>query len=186
LLAAEEGASLALIRFEGITMPPPNNASSNPPAGACTSPATKCPGHPALKDRTRMSIWCFNAPFIKAGTTLDDSVLDKVKAARIDDVSLVYTVAPPASNWGKTTGTAIGWSAGLLGTFPAMRDGYLKNLVAGLQGRGVQVMLGYCIGNSNSNTTQAQRDANNYAKAFAGWLGGLTDQQVKDSCKGGC
>jgi hypothetical protein len=133
----------------------------------------------ATTGRTRMSIWCFGNPFLGAAPKVDPGVLDKIKEARVDDVSLVNTLAPPDSNWapgGVVKDTGVSWSDGFMGLFKKMREEYLTNLVTACHDRGIQLMLGYCIGNSND-----PKDAigNAYAKNFTGWLAALSEDQVK-------
>ena len=134
------------------------------------------------KGRTRMSIFCFGTPFIKgfsgSGVQLDDAVLDKLVESRVDDVSLVNTLAPPESNWapgGVVKDTAIAFSSGFR---PAAQSKYsadfLDKLIAGCHARNVQVMIGYCIGNDPNN-----KSGDSYCKNFTDWLAAMSADQVK-------
>jgi hypothetical protein len=150
-------------------------------AQAAAEPQQPAP-QAATSGRTRMSIFCFGTPFIKgfggSGVELDEGVLDKVVESRVDDVSLVNTLAPPESNWaqgGVVKDTAVAFSSGFR---PASQGkysaDYLDKLIAACHARKVQVIIGYCIGNDPSN-----KSGDSYCKGFTDWLAAMSADQVK-------
>ncbi|MGH1340307.1 MAG: peptidoglycan-binding protein [Nannocystales bacterium] len=157
--------------------------------------------------RGRVSIWAFGAPLIKAmfkkvkkGTTfvavkkvvLDPDQLNAMKDARLDDLTLNYCMAPPASNWGINNGsdvkdTKVAFSARLgpggitqsshtpaqeVAENDQVRDDYVREVVKELHARGIQVILSYTVGTDGKpklpkNPTPKQLEA--YKKALAAY-----------------
>ncbi len=136
-----------------------------------------------------MSIWSFGAPFVKSLTTkvgLDTAQLDLIKRARVDDLSLVNTISADERNW-KGGGAAVAWSdafrpGGLSkGQQPLLdnvRGDYISRLVEELHARGVQVLLGYTIGNDPND-----KRGDEYCRGFTNWLASIGEQQVRDHAK---
>lgn len=141
-----------------------------------------------ISTRARMSVWCFGSPFLNDPHSYkpDKTQLDRIAAARIDDVSLVDTICAAESNWAKdSTSVDVVWSdrlrPGGLGPRDAklagVRDQYIKDLVAELHARNAQLVLGYTIGNEGTQKPNPANDA--YCRGFTTWLKGLTPDRVR-------
>ncbi len=155
--------------------------------------------------RGRFSIWAFGSPLIKStwgGIKLDGEQLEAMKAARLDDLTLNYCMAPAHGNWSRDTDgkivvldTKVGFSArlgpgGIVQTpnTPAaarekndiVRADYVKTVVQELHKLGIQVLISYTIGTDGSGEAKGTKTFN---RDFADWLLAMSDSQIDAHAK---
>src|SRR5262249_37574676 len=130
-----------------------------------------------LSSRLRMSVWTFGAPFIKTTTdstvTLDQPLLDLLRQARLDDVSLVRTVTldpanPPGIQWAGSFRPAAKPKL----REPYLREPYLRSLIKALHAIGVQVIAGYEIVESGKKRTPL-------GMKFTDWLAKASAEEIE-------
>ncbi len=167
-----------------------------------------------ISARTRLSIWAFAAPLVKSswkGIKLDGKQMDLMKAARLDDLTLNYCMAPPKSNWTRQGGKLVvkdtkvafsarlgpggmtqssGASAAQVAHNDGVRDKYLRAVVAGLHKRGIQVIISYTVGTDGppgDGATPAQIQAYNeterFNQEFADWLFAMSNDEIDAHAK---
>jgi hypothetical protein len=130
----------------------------------------------SLSTRLRVSVWAFGAPFAAKktgsdGVELNKSLLTKLEKARIDDVSLVHTLAFDYSTQG------VRWSDGFkpLGE-TNRRKGYCAELIRSLHAIGVQVLAGYTM----VEGTRPDKSTEDFpvVTQFANWLAGADEGKI--------
>jgi len=109
-----------------------------------------------LSTRVRLSVWVFYPPFMKGlikqdDASLDEGLLDKFAASRIDDLSLVSTIGWDESGWDVAVkqdkvadfAPRVTWRDFAPGGVTGRAAKYLKRLVDALHARGRQVQAGW-------------------------------------------
>lgn len=158
-----------------------------------------------ISARGRFSIWAFGAPLIKStwgGIKLDPDQLEAMQAARLDDLTLNYCMAPARGNWSRNSSgkmvvheTKVGFSARLgpggivegPNTTAAVRAkndevraDYIKTVVEALHKLGIQVLISYTIGTDGAGDSAGTKGFN---QDFADWLFAMTDAQIEAHAK---
>jgi hypothetical protein len=139
-----------------------------------------------LSTRLRMSVWSFNAAFIKVATpkrgtvpakvVLDEKLIKLLEAARIDDVSLVGTVT-----FDERTGGVTWANSYQPGANSEFREPYLRALVESLRAIKVQVLAGYAFVKSSkkwADMTEAEKKIAARFRHFAHWLEKASDFDI--------
>lgn len=132
-----------------------------------------------ISARLRMSLWTMGAPFAArlngANVELDTELLDLLKDARVDDLSLVYTIGWDTRATGATKARPPKWHDGFapLGS-AAHREAYLRKLIDELHKRNVQVIAGFPLVNASLKAGQEvsgkEKGYQERAQDFANWL----------------
>ncbi len=158
-----------------------------------------------ISARGRFSIWAFGAPLIKSswgGIKLDPAQLQAMQAARLDDLTLNYCMAPARGNWSRNASgklvvhdTKVGFSARLgpggivegPNTTPAtrakndeVRADYIDTVVEELHKLGIQVLISYTIGTDGGGDSAGTKGFN---QDFADWLLAMDDAQIEAHAK---
>ncbi len=146
--------------------------------------ATITPGTPhtvVVSARLRMSIWAFTPPFTSRlkgnDIELDRELLDLLKDARVDDLSLVETIGWDRRGSSKDKARKPRW---LNGSIPAgsapHREAYMRKLIDSLHEMGVQVIAGFAL----VKKTGAQGNVKLDADDFASWLATASADEVEE------